>query len=127
MFCSTSFSRPKRSLSLVSLSWFFRVKSPRSFLSMALPLALLQNQCDGRGHPLPLAQFFFQLVTARARERIELGPAIIVRSAPSRADPAALLQAVEGRVKRSLAYLQDILGNLLDALGDSPAVHGLKR
>jgi hypothetical protein len=31
---------------------------------------------------------------------------------------------MEGRVERALADLQDVLGHLLDALGDAPAVHG---
>jgi len=67
--------------------------------------ALLQDLRNGRGEPLPFAQFLFQLVASGAGKRIEPGPAIIVRSAPLGADPAALLQAMQRRVERPLANL----------------------
>ena len=52
---------------------------------------------------------------------------MVVLFAPLRFDPAALLEAVEGRVQGSLIHLEHFPGYLPDALGDAPAVHGFQR
>jgi len=53
---------------------------------------------------------------------VVLGAAIVVGGAPVRLDPSAALEAVEGRIERSLLDAEDLFGDLLDALGDGPAV-----
>src|SRR5215831_9304098 len=104
MFFSVSFSTWKWSSSCVSWSWRLRVKN---FIGPSL--AFLQHQSNGGGESFPFVQFFFQLITTSAGERVELGPAIVVRGAPFSADPAALLQAVERGIERSLANLENVL------------------
>src|SRR5215831_6782404 len=38
-----------------------------------------------------------------------------------------LFQPMQSRVKRSLVDLQHVFGELADALGDAPSMHGLER
>ncbi len=66
-----------------------------------------------------------QLLASRSGKRIELRltPGLALRSL--RFDPALLLQAVQSRIERALLHLQHFAGDLLDALGDSPAVAAL--
>ena len=63
-----------------------------------------------------------QLLPAGPRDRVELRLAVVVRRAPARRDPAALLQAEQRGVDRALIELQDVLADLLDAPGDAVAV-----
>ena len=60
---------------------------------------------------------------------VVLGPPAQLRDGPLGFDPSLVLEAMERRVERALVDLQDILGDLLDALGDRPAVQrlGLQR
>ena len=44
-----------------------------------------------------------------------------------RLQPSLLLEAMERRVQRALADLQDFAADLLNALGDGPAVRRLER
>jgi tetratricopeptide (TPR) repeat protein len=60
-------------------------------------------------------------------KRIELGRAAAVAFSPSRLDPALALEAIEGRIERSLLNLQHVSGYLLNAFGDGPSMLGLKR
>ena len=64
-----------------------------------------------------------------AREPVVLRPAAQLRDGPLGFDPALVLEAMERRVERALVDLQDVLGDLLDALRDRPAVQraGLQR
>jgi hypothetical protein len=61
-----------------------------------------------------LCPLFGQLVVLRAT--------VIVGSAPARFDPAAALEAVEGRIKRTLLDAENLARDLLDAFGDGPAM-----
>src|SRR5262249_6129124 len=58
-------------------------------------------------------------------EVVVLGAAAQLRDLPLGLDPAPVLETMEGRIERALVDLQDVLGNLLDALGDGPAVLGI--
>ena len=86
-----------------------------------------KDQCNGRGHLLPVRQFFFELLAAGFREGVKLGAAIIFGGAPFRADPFLAFQAIERGIERALLDLQDVARDLLDALGDAPAVHRFER
>src|ERR1700680_5184476 len=86
-----------------------------------------QQTRDDPGHALPAFRLRGELLPARARQRVILGLAIVVRDAPLRADPPALLQPQQRRVQRPLVQLQQVLGNLLNALRDTIAVQRPKR
>ena len=82
----------------------------------------LHHAADGRGHALPLAGFDRQLPAPGWREPVVLRPPAQLRDGPLGVDPALVLEAMERRVERALVDLQDVLGDLLDALRDRPAV-----
>src|SRR5258708_15387249 len=69
-----------------------------------------------RGHALPTCGLCEQLLAPGARERVILRLAVVFRGAPFCGDPAALLEAQQGGIERTLVQLEQILGNLLDAL-----------
>ena len=87
------------------------------------------TRADGRGHALPLAGFHRQLPASGWREPVVLRPPAQLRDGPLGFDPALVLEAMERRIQRALVDLQDVLGDLLDALRDRPAVQrfGLQR
>ena len=58
---------------------------------------------------------------------IELGTPVILALFPFCANPALLLELVQGRVERSVANLQYIARNLCQAQADRPAVQRLER
>ena len=80
------------------------------------------HQVDGGREAAPVGGFFFQLLAAGVGERVELGLAPGFAFRPLGLDPRLLLQPVERGIKRALLDLQDFSGNLLDALGNGPAV-----
>ena len=65
---------------------------------------------------------FASCVRAGPGERVKLRVPAALRYPPLRPDPALLLQPVQSRIQRSLADLQHFLRNLLDPLGDRPAM-----
>ena len=56
---------------------------------------------------------------------VVLGAAAELRDLPLGLDPSLVLEAMQGGVERALVDLQHVLGDLLDALGDRPAVQGV--
>ena len=66
------------------------------------------------------------MVAPGAGERVKFGVASGFGFPPFRADPALVFEAVERRIKGSLRDLQHFLRDLPDALGDGPAVLGLR-
>ena len=48
--------------------------------------------------------------------------AIVFGSTPAGFDPASTFEAVEGGIQRALLNLENVAGNLLNALGDGPTV-----
>src|SRR5579872_4429863 len=89
--------------------------------------ALLQHQCYGLRSTLPFRELSLQTPAARGSERVVLGATIVFRRRPFRSDESIEFEAMQRGIQRSLAYLQCVLRNLLNALRDSPTMHGLKR
>ena len=83
------------------------------------------TRLDGVRHPLPFARFDGELTAAGRREPVVLGPAAELRHLPLGFDPALMLEPMQGRVERALVDLEHVFGDLLDALGDRPAVQGV--
>src|SRR5438477_12971302 len=81
-----------------------------------------EKACHERGHALPTPSFCEQLLASRARQRVKLRLAVILRSAPFGSNPAALLEPQQGRIERALVELEQVFRNLLDTLGDTIAV-----
>src|SRR5438105_3219151 len=63
---------------------------------------------------------------AEARERIKFRAAAEFAGLPFGRDPAFLLELVQRRVERSVADLQHVARDLLQALADGPAVEWLE-
>ncbi len=51
---------------------------------------------------------------------------MIFRDFPLRFDPSLLLQLMQGWVESALAHLKHLTRYLVNALGDSPSVHGFE-
>src|SRR5687768_18453637 len=85
----------------------------------------LHHAADSVCHALPFPRFYSELTPPRGGEAVILGAAAQLRDLPLGLDPALMLETMESRVKRALIDLQDVLGNLLDALGDGPAVQNI--
>src|ERR1700738_2486286 len=82
----------------------------------------LQDLGDGGGELAPGALFAFELLAAGAGQLVILCAAIIFRGAPTGFDPSAALAAMQCGIERALLDLQYVLRDLLDALGNGPAV-----
>src|SRR5580658_2631959 len=82
---------------------------------------------DCSREPTPILRFRLKVSSAEARERIEFRATIVRRRLPLGGDPALLLQLVQGGIKRAVADLQNIAGNLLEPKADSEAVERLQR
>src|SRR5262249_56788416 len=80
---------------------------------------------DGCGEAIPVGGLFFQFLASESRQAVELGAAIILARLPLGRDPTLLLQLVQSSVERPVADLQDVAGNLFQALPNCPAVERL--
>ena len=78
---------------------------------------------DNRSH---FATSAVELLAAGPGQRVEARAPIVLGRAPVGGDPALMLEAVERRIERALLDAQQIVGNLLDTLGNRPAVHRLE-
>src|SRR6185503_7541697 len=87
----------------------------------------LEELLDRAHEAAPGVDFRAERALAGGGEVVVLGLAVVFGGPPGTADPALLLESVEGRVERALADLQRVTGPLLNALADPPAVHGSKR
>src|ERR1039457_3061280 len=89
----------------------------RHNIRMAIVLFSGAKEALHQGHgALPILRFPRDLLPPRACQLVEFGLAIGIAGAPSRFDPAALLQAQERRIQRPLVEIQRTAGDLLDAL-----------
>jgi len=88
---------------------------------------LAHDEVDGLGKAGPVRRFLFELGAARRGERIELGLAAGFAFGPFGLNPPLLFKAVQSRIERALLYLEHFAGDLLNALGDGPAVHGFRQ
>src|SRR5262249_38916880 len=75
----------------------------------------------------PIGLLGLEDARARRRQSIILGVAIVLGCSPFTCDEALALEAIECGIQRSLADLERIARELLDALADSPAVQWRER
>ena len=71
---------------------------------------------------LHLVVSFSELLAAGGCERVKARLAVVGGGSPLRADPAAVLQPLERRIKRAVFYQQFLVGRLLDGARDALAV-----
>src|SRR5437773_5644759 len=77
-----------------------------------------------------MLRFGGEMLFAGARDRVELGAAVVVAGAPAALDQALLLEPEERGIDGALIERQDAARHLLDAARDAVAVlrtHGLQR
>ena len=86
--------------------------------AMTRPTALTKRFQDASSCPARVAG---------GGEPVVLCAPAVLGDAPLRVDPASLLEPDERWVDGALAYLQRVLGELLDAVGESPSVHRRER
>jgi hypothetical protein len=77
---------------------------------------------DGGGEAVPVGGFVIELLTAETSEGVELGATIVFAGLPFGRDPAFLLEFVKSGIERTVADLEDVAGDLREALADGPAV-----
>src|SRR5262245_30890665 len=82
---------------------------------------------DGARETVPVSGFDLELLSAGACERIELRPAIVLARPPLGADPAFLLELVEGGIEGAVADLEDVGRQLLEPQPEGPAIHRFER
>jgi len=96
-----------------------------SFRGPALSLLIrgLQNECDRPRQAVPTRLFRRELPSPLRRKAVELRLAAILRLAPLSGQQAALFQAVQRWIQRSLLHVQHLPGDLPDAQRNSVAVN----
>src|SRR5690606_31860740 len=77
---------------------------------------------DGLRQPIPVRTLAGEPLSASARQRVELGPPVVLRGAPFGRNPAVVLELVQRGIERSVAYLQHLVGDLPQALANCPAM-----
>src|SRR5688500_4367457 len=82
-----------------------------------------EDETDGADEPVPRRELLPQRAPSGGGEPVVLGAPAVLGDSPLRVDPSPLLQPDERWLDGALPYLQRILGELLDAVGESPAVH----
>src|SRR5262245_43899982 len=82
---------------------------------------------DGCREPIPVGALLLELPAPEARQRIEARVAAGVGRRPRRAEPAALLEAMQRRIERPLLHLHDVAGHLLQPPRDRVAVDRTER
>src|ERR1700687_1776246 len=85
-------------------------------------LDCFENLCHGGSQLAPRAFFRCELFAPSRSQLVVLGAAVVLGGAPVGLDPAASLKAMQGRIERALLNLHDVTRNLLQALGNGPAV-----
>jgi len=73
------------------------------------------------------AASFCSCLCPQSGQRVEFCSPVVFTGLPLRRDPAFLFQFVEGGIKRSIAYLQDISRNLFQTLANRPAIERFQR
>src|SRR6266850_2804214 len=94
---------------------------------ISCPFRAAQEARHQRRHSFPAFGFGKQLFSARPRQRVVLGFAVVLRRTPFGGDPSPLFQAQQCRIERALVELKQIFRHLLDALRDAIAVQRPKR
>src|SRR5687768_505143 len=86
-----------------------------------------EHRLEAGGEAAPALQLRAEGAAAGGGDLVVAGAPVVVARAPRAGDQAVLLEALERRVEGALVHLQHAVGDLLDALADPPAVHGLER
>src|SRR5262245_32639770 len=81
-----------------------------------------QQPAHYSGNALPIMDLSGELLLAGARDRVELGLAVILRTSPPGRYPALLLQPEQRSIDSTLIDGQEVVADLLDAAGDAVAV-----
>src|SRR6478672_9669459 len=84
----------------------------------------LQNSSDGGGQARPRFRLHGELLAAGVGEFVKASAASQLGNAPRGGNPPLVFQAVQRGVKRPLIHAEHVLRDLLDALGDGPAMLG---
>src|SRR5437867_4032954 len=96
-----------------------RADSPLSKL-----ISALQDQRHGGGEALPFVDLVAERPASLTRNRVVTRAAIVLGRLPVARDVAAVLEALECRIERTLIDVEAALRDLLNPEADSPAVHG---
>src|SRR5215472_8129426 len=91
-----------------------------------LSLLEFDDAGDGSREAAPVGGFAVEGTATKSRQRVELGAAVVFALAPLRLDPALLFELMQSGVKRAIAYLQHIAGDLLQANGYGETVEGFE-
>lgn len=78
------------------------------------------------GEALPLRGLLIEGFTAGPGQGVVFGAAVVIADGPLRTDPAVLFEFVQRWIEGALAHLENVAGDLADALCDGPAVHRLQ-
>src|SRR5262245_39672313 len=103
-----------------------RSRYRRSFSTGALLwLGHIEHLANNDREPAPFFCVNFKLPAARASQLIVFGAPIVIACSPLPFNPAAPLEAMQRRVKRSLSNLERGGRDLMEAFRNSPAVQWL--
>src|SRR5215212_4791691 len=86
-----------------------------------------EDETDRVGEALPGGDFVSERAPSGGGEPVVLGAPAVLGGVPLRDDPPALLEPDQRRVDGALAYLERVPGKLLDAVGETPPMHGRER
>jgi len=87
----------------------------------------LANFSDCQGKPVPVRLFYGELPLASPGQPVEFGAASGLVHFPPGPYPSAIFDSVESGVERALFDLEQIIGDLAQALDDAIAVKRAKR
>jgi hypothetical protein len=90
-------------------------------------LAGLDHKVDGAGEPVPTFLFSYELSAPSSGELVKLCLTSRVGLVPLRAYPSLLFKPVKRGIQRALLHLQNLVRDLLNALGDGPTVLRFER
>jgi hypothetical protein len=90
-------------------------------------LAGLDHQVDGARKPVPTFLLSYKLSASSSGKLIKLCLTTCVGFVPLRAYPSLLLKPVKCGIKRPLLHLQNLIRDLLNALGDGPTMLRFER
>jgi hypothetical protein len=116
---------------------FFACADPLSVEGLRCPCApgyscrvedetCVEEPRDGRRAPGPAGGLDLELLSARARERVELGPPGVLALAPLGVEPPGPLQPLQRGEERARVHLEHAARDARNAPGDAEAVHRLE-
>jgi len=94
--------------------------------SLIVEISGFEDAGDGGELASPLLGLFLESFAAAVGEEVVLGAAIVFAGSPLRLDAGGALEAGEGGEEGAGVDAEDAVADLLDAQGDTVAVHGLE-